>query len=192
MAGRLLYDNLRMDASLFFLINGAHREWLDTVMLFMTEVGRRGFVWFVIAAIASLWPQHRAAAWRLVLALGLAFLVTDGVFKPLAGRTRPYEVLADARVIDSKPTTASFPSGHAASAAAGAIAASRMFPAAAPVFYLMAALVAASRVYVGVHYPADVVAGLLVGTACALFALGGRNPSTYAIPWPRCGVVLRP
>ena len=54
-----------MDVTLFNLINQAHTPWLDTLLLFMSEVGRRGFVWFVIAAIASLWPRHRAAAWRL-------------------------------------------------------------------------------------------------------------------------------
>jgi undecaprenyl-diphosphatase len=181
-----------MDVTLFTLINGAHTEWLDTVMLFMTDVGRRGFVWFVIAAIACLWPQHRAAAWRLVLSIGLAMLVTNVVLKPAIGRARPFDVLADARVIDARPPTYAFPSGHATSAAAGAVAASRMFPAAAPLFYTMAALIAVSRVYVGVHFPADVVAGLLVGAACALFALGGRHRATYAVPWPKTGAILRP
>jgi undecaprenyl-diphosphatase len=181
-----------MDATLFSLINGAHREWLDTVMLFMTDVGRRGFVWFVIAAIACLWPQHRAGAWRLALAIGLGMLVTNGILKPTIERDRPFDVLTNVRVIDARPPTYSFPSGHATSAAAGAIAASRMFPAAAPVFYTVAALIAVSRVYVGVHFPADVVAGFLVGTACALFALGGRHRATYAVPWPKDGAVLRP
>ncbi len=144
-------------------------------MVAMSDIGRRGLVWLVVAAVAVAFPRHRAAAWRLVLALALTFFVVDAIAKPLVGRARPFEVLDDVRVIDARPTTASFPSGHAASAFAGALAASRIWPAARVAFFLLAAFIALSRVYVGVHFPIDVLAGALTGLACAWLALGGRR-----------------
>lgn len=144
-------------------------------MLLATEVGRAGFVWLVIAVIAAVFPRHRMAAWRVALTVGLAYLVVDGVLKPLIDRARPFEVVEAVRVITTRPLTSSFPSGHAASAFAGALATGRLFPAARPILWTLAALIAISRVYVGVHWSSDVLAGAFVGFACAWFALGGRQ-----------------
>ena len=71
------------------------------------------------------------------------------------------------RVIDRRPLTASFPSGHAATAVAGAIMLSRIWPAGRFVLGALAMLIALSRIYVGVHYPLDIVAGAGLGAACA-------------------------
>jgi undecaprenyl-diphosphatase len=170
-----------MDLSIFSFINQSHSSTLDDLMLLASAVGKAGFVWLAVAAIAAVFPWRRMAAWRLALSVAMAFLLVDGLVKPVVARDRPFLVLADARLIDQRPNTGSFPSGHAASAFAGALAASRLFPAAQFVWWPLAGAIAFSRVYVGAHWPSDVIAGALLGLLIAWFTLGGRLPSPT---WP--------
>ncbi len=151
-------------------------------MLLASAVGRAGFVWWVTALIAMVFPRRRMAAWRLILAVALAYLLVDGVIKPVIGRARPFDVVADARLIDQRPVTSSFPSGHTAAAVAGALAAGRLFPRARPAWWLLAVGIALSRVYVGAHWPTDVLAGAVLGLAVGWWVLGGRavRPRGYS------------
>ena len=142
-------------------------------MLFSSAIGAGAFVWWVTAVIAAVFPHKRAAAWRMLLAVAFTFAVCDYALKPLINRPRPFEVDAAIKVIDARPGTRSFPSGHAAMAVAGAMAGSQLLPYSAWVWWPLAALIAISRIYIGVHWPTDVVAGALVGLATALFVLGG-------------------
>jgi undecaprenyl-diphosphatase len=164
-----------VDESLFVTIVTSRTPLLDSLMPVVSDLGRSAFIWLAIAAIASVYPTRRMAAWRLVLAVGLTSLIVNAGFKPLVDRARPFDVLPDVRVIDTRSTSASFPSGHAANAFAGALAAGRLLPGGRAAFWALAALIAVSRVYVGVHWPTDVVAGALIGLACGWFALGGRR-----------------
>jgi undecaprenyl-diphosphatase len=171
-----------MDAALFTLLNTSHRPWLDDVMLLASALGRAGFIWLAIAGIAAVFPARRMAAWRLVLVLATSHLAGDVLIKPVVDRLRPYEVLAGARLIDQRPATASFPSGHATRAFAGALAASRLFPAGQVVWWPLAVAIGVSRIYVGAHWPSDVLAGALLGLAVAWFTLGGPRvvPRAFA------------
>ncbi len=153
---------------------GLRRPWLDDLMILASALGAGGFIWVVFGAIAGIFPAHTKAMWRLWLAVALAFVLVDEVAKPLAGRARPYEVI-EVPLIDARPTTASFPSGHAAMAAAGALAGTRLLPAAGWALWPLAGLVLVSRVYLAVHWPTDVLAGALLGLAVAWFVLGGRR-----------------
>jgi undecaprenyl-diphosphatase len=169
--------------------------WLDELMLAASHVGARSFVWIVIALILFVFPERRAGAWRVLLALALTGLVVDTITKPLVDRPRPYATMADVRVIDARPTTASFPSGHASTAFAGAMATSRVLPHARVLWWMLALTIAISRVYVGVHYPLDILGGALVGAACAWLVLGGRSLPSWS--WkpasaPRAAPVRRP
>jgi len=183
-----------LDYALFDWLTRVHVPWLDTAMVTASHVGAKAFVWLVVAGIAAVFRERRAGAWRVALAIGLTAFVVDGIAKPLIWRDRPYVALAadrDVRVIDAKPTSSSFPSGHAANAVAGATALSLVLPSARIVWWILAALIALSRVYVGVHFPLDVLAGALFGFLCARLVLGDVKPqhAPFAIhPAARTGV----
>jgi undecaprenyl-diphosphatase len=163
-----------MDSSLLHHVIQLRRPWLDDVMLFASAIGAAGFVWWVTALIAMVFPARRAAAWRMILAILFTYVVNEFALKPLFDRDRPFALEPSITVIDARPQTPSFPSGHAAMAITGAIAGSRMLPGSAWVWWPLALVVAVSRVYIGVHWPTDVIAGALTGMAATWFVLGGR------------------
>jgi undecaprenyl-diphosphatase len=111
--------------------------------------------------------------WRRALPfvlVGLAVLAADGLaalVKAAVGENRPTE--PDPLV--TIPHSHSFPSGHTATAFAGAMMLSYLVPRAAPAFFTLAAAIAYSRLYVGVHFPLDVVGGAVIGVATALLLL---------------------
>ncbi|MBY0494656.1 MAG: phosphatase PAP2 family protein [Cyanobacteria bacterium] len=146
-------------------------------MLLASALGAGGFLWWVTALITMVFPNKRAAAWRMLLAGFLTWGVSEYALKPAFDTPRPFEVDPTIIVIDAKPTTEAFPSGHAAMAVAYALAGARMIPGSAWIWYPLAVIVSVSRVYLGVHWPSDVIGGALVGLACAWFALGGRRLS---------------
>jgi undecaprenyl-diphosphatase len=166
------------DTSLLNQVIQLRRPWLDDLMILASALGAGGFIWIVFGSIAGIFPSNTAAMWRLWLAVAVAFLVVDDVVKPLADRARPFEVLPEIRLIDVRPDTRSFPSGHAAMAFAGALAGARMLPPAGWILWPLAGVIAFSRIYLGVHWPSDVVFGALLGFALAWFVLGGRRTSS--------------
>lgn len=85
------------------------------------------------------------------------------------------------------PRTTSFPSGHSASAFAFAAGVARAFPAAGVPLHALAAVVAYSRVHTGVHYPADAIAGSVIGSAVAPLATGALDRRRAARPGRRAG-----
>ncbi len=114
------------------------------------------------------------------------------VIKMTVERRRPYEALAEADPLLRASVGNSFPSGHAATSFAGAIILGYLFHRALPGLLALAALVAVSRVYVGVHYPLDVLAGAALGSVVALAVVaalrlrprtsGGRRRSEVEPP----------
>jgi undecaprenyl-diphosphatase len=160
------------DRWLFLKIN---RDWtcasLDALMPVVTDLHKLAwFRWGVAPAAVALWLWRggRRAAQVLAVALvavGAGDLVAYRVIKPWAHRARPeYSVLGVAK---RAPTAGlyGFPSNHAVNAAAAASVLSVAYPAGAFAFAGVAALIGYSRIYVGAHYPLDVLAGFLLGAA---------------------------
>jgi undecaprenyl-diphosphatase len=162
-----------MDAAILGWIAAHRAGWLDGVMWALTLAGSAGAVWIAAAVVAGLADHRRSmAAWQAGLAILLAWTVSDGLIKPLVHRPRPEARLANPVVADRRPSGPSFPSGHASSSAAGALMLSSAWPPGAPAFWLLAAGISVSRVYLGVHYPSDVLAGFAVGLLLAWFVRG--------------------
>ena len=111
----------------------------------------------------------------MVLALCLSQVAVDNVIKPLVGRPRPFVADPAIHVVGAicRPTF-SFPSGHAALSFSAAVVLAHALRRGRAAWYLLAALIAFSRVYIGVHYPIDVVVGTLVGLAVGYVVTGGR------------------
>lgn len=142
---------------------------LDNIFWLLSGIGRGGLVWIAIAAAIAV-ARRRLHAFTLVLfAVLIASTLANTVIKPIVDRKRPFDVLAG-EVIGGRPNDASFPSGHSANAFAGAAVLARVAPEGAIVWWVLAGAIAFSRVYLGVHFPLDVIAGAAVGMASAWIA----------------------
>ncbi|MEV6162923.1 phosphatase PAP2 family protein [Streptomyces sp. NPDC052052] len=177
----------RLDLAVFRSL--AHRNWpaAQPVLPRLSRSADHGLLWFATAAgLAVLGGNARArrAALRGTASLALASAVINTLGKGAVRRERPLlDIVPVMRQLKRQPFTTSFPSGHAASAAAfatGVALESKGWGAAvAP----LALSVAASRVYTGVHYPSDVLAGAALGAGAA-FALRGVVPTRGQLPAP--------
>src|SRR5919112_470089 len=166
---------LLLDAALRAWATTHHAPWADFLMAGLSDVGRGGLIWLVSGRAAAIRrPGLKPLLWQLCLAILLAHVTVDLVLKPLIPRGRSFAAVQDARVVVARPATYSFPSGHAASAVAGAFVTTLMLPRARALLWSLAALIAIARIYVGVHYPLDVAAGALIGLALGILVTGGR------------------
>jgi diacylglycerol kinase family enzyme/membrane-associated phospholipid phosphatase len=143
---------------------------VDPTLKRLTRSANHSLLWFAIAGVlATRVGVTRRAALRGLLAILGASITANGVLKPLLPRRRPPDAgIPPNRSLRRRPTSSSFPSGHAASAAAFATAVTMESPRAGLVVVPVAAAVAYSRVHVGVHWTSDVLAGAAVGTGAAL------------------------
>lgn len=145
---------------------GPHARWADALAWGLSYPPVPVLTFAVLAA-AVVWARGRTGAWALLLvavAVGLADLLAAGVLKPWVDRLRPCFALCDIRLLVPRQShSPSFPSNHAANCFAAAAVLSSLGRGVARISFLLAALVALSRVYLGVHYPLDVVAGALLG-----------------------------
>ncbi len=136
---------------------------LDPVMVFITRFGDGGIFWIAVCLLMLLFPKTRKLGAVMSLSLLLEALLCNLMLKPLAARTRPYVVNAAVTLLVKAPRDFSFPSGHtgASFAIVGALffQKSRLW---IPVC-VFALLIGFSRLYLYVHYPTDVLAGIVLG-----------------------------
>jgi undecaprenyl-diphosphatase len=167
---------LTADAALRAWLVTHHAPWLDEALWLLSASGVGGGIWIAIAAVMASWaPRLRAPAWQVVLAVALAQGVVDHGIKPLIARPRPFIADVTSRVVGYHPETYSFPSGHSASSfAAATVLAFALTRRRAALVWALAAAVAFSRIYIGVHYPLDVVVGAFIGVLIGILVTGGR------------------
>ncbi|MGX1486749.1 undecaprenyl-diphosphatase [Streptomyces avidinii] len=178
---------LQRDVAAFRGVAERHWPGADAVLPRLSRSANHGLLWFGAAAgMAALGSSARSrrAALRGVASLAVASATINTVGKQAVRRERPIlDMVPVMRQLKRQPFTTSFPSGHAASAAAFATGVALESKGWGAVVAPVAVAVAASRVYTGVHYPSDVVAGAALGVGAA-FALRGVVPTRGQLPAP--------
>ena len=158
-------------AFLFFNLRGLRPVWLDRMMLGFTQIGS-GIAALAIGLILFL-TGNRLAAYELILGTITLWIMVELV-KALVRRSRPFIRVTQARIVGYRAGGRSFPSGHTSQAFFMVTLLAPHFHASAWVVFLLyaiALLVGITRMYVGAHYPRDVLAGAILGSAWGLLGV---------------------
>jgi membrane-associated phospholipid phosphatase len=142
-----------------------HGRRAEATARWLGRIGEYGAIWLAIGAALALIDSDRSEQWLLCGLLGPFAIGVNFAVKTVVRRPRP--VLEGLPSLGGAPSSLSFPSAHATSSFACATAMTRVAPEAA-VLFVLAAAIAACRPYLGMHYPSDVLGGILLGTALGL------------------------
>ncbi|MEE8885824.1 MAG: phosphatase PAP2 family protein [Eubacteriales bacterium] len=157
---------MNMELQILDAIQTIRTPFLDAVMPLISN----GVIfWFIFAAVLLIRKDTRRAGLIMIVAMGMDYLLGNVVMKNLFQRVRPCDVNTSVQLLVSRPTDYSFPSGHTSisfAAASGLCFSGSLKKWRIPVLTL-AGLIAFSRLYLYVHYPTDVLAGVVVGVFCA-------------------------
>ena len=164
----MLDSLLQLDGQLLMAIQNLHQPWLDPVVSVYTKLGDAGIMFIALSVGFLVCKPTRKAGIVALMAMVLGLLVTNVTIKPLVERARPWlDWPIVPLVTEGDPN--SFPSGHTCAAFAAGLSWARALPwrwgRAAAV--IAAVCMGLSRLYVGVHYPTDVLVGAVIGALCA-------------------------
>ena len=139
----------------------------DALMCFFSSLGNAGIIWIIAAVILLAFPKTRRSGMILAVALVADVILCNGILKNLFARVRPCDVNTTIQLLIPHPKDFSFPSGHTA---ASFTAVTALFFAGEKKLWkpalALAVVIAFSRMYLYVHYPTDILGGILVGVCC--------------------------
>ena len=139
------------------------------VVKVITHLGDKGVLWILLIILMLCFKKTRKTGILAAISLATTFIVVNLFLKNAVSRARPYEIFDAVRLLIEKQSDASFPSGHAANSFAVATIMFTELPKKYGVPAItLAAMIALSRLYVGVHYPLDVLCGIIIGVEVAL------------------------
>ena len=161
----------RWDDKFLMLLAKRHTPFLNKFLIFITTTGNNGYVWFALSVPFLLMNKWRLTGFTMLSAMGIATLMGEITIKHIVKRVRPCNKAFDDYLLIENPPHYSFPSGHTTSSFA--VATVTLFL--CPVFFvpvlLYAILMSFSRLYLLVHYPTDVLAGVVLGFISGLAAI---------------------
>ena len=156
---------------LIWLQENVRSDVLTPIMKLITHLGDKGIFWILIAIVMLFFKKTRPLGMMAGIALVFSVLINNVLIKPNVGRIRPYEVVDGLKLLIERQHDPSFPSGHSGASFAAAVVFLVKGPKKIGIpAIIMAALIAFSRLYVGVHYPTDVICGIITGTFCAIIS----------------------
>ena len=156
------------EADFLLALQNIRTPFLDVLMKGATLLGEHGIVSILLGIILIMIAKTRKTGIEVLLSVALAFIVANLIVKNAVARVRPYDAYAFLVPAVTKPHDFSFPSGHTVNAFAAAVAVFLNHKKIGIVALILAALVAFSRLYVGVHYPTDVLTGAAIGIIFAI------------------------
>ena len=157
-----------MELQFLYGLQELHGPVLDKIMIGITKLGDGGIFWLALALVLLVIPKTRKCGISIFAAMAFSYIIGNLGLKPLVARPRPFTVATDVALIIDKPGEFSFPSGHTLHAFTAATAIFCYYRKPGVAAYVLAALIAFSRMYLFVHYPTDILAGAVLGILDAL------------------------
>ncbi len=142
----------------------------NAIWTFITHLGDDGYLWIALGVILLFFKKTRPIGFSVLVSLLINAIFTNITLKDLIGRPRPF-VVSDAIVtLIKEPSSFSFPSGHTSGSMTAALVLYKLTPKKYGIpAVVLASLIALSRIYVGVHYPTDILGGLVVAFVSSLW-----------------------
>lgn len=160
-----------MELNLLYEIQNLQTDWLDWFMILVTRLGDKGFLWMVIAICFLLFRKTRNCGILMIVSMALCFLFGNLVLKNLFARERPFMYAPEIILKISAPKDYSFPSGHTMNSFSAASVIYFHYKKIGMIAMGMAMLIAFSRMYLFVHFPTDILGGILVGSGIAFYTV---------------------
>ncbi|MGI5971154.1 MAG: phosphatase PAP2 family protein [Oscillospiraceae bacterium] len=170
-----------LDSAVVLWMQSVRQPWLDPIMKALSILGDAGAVWIAISLLLLFFKRYRRTGLLALISLAFCFAIANLMMKNLVARPRPYDAIPGLTILVKRLSDYSFPSGHACSSFAAAPALSEGTGRSwGFLFISMALLISVSRLYVGVHYPSDIIAGAAVGILGGAFI---RWLLRRKVPW---------
>jgi undecaprenyl-diphosphatase len=162
---------------LFFIQAHMKSPALDQAMVFITSLGNAGLLWITIAFIILFNKKYQKCGIGMFLAIFLSNYLGENILKPFFGRVRPCNIFMEIPLLIEAPHSPSFPSGHTMVGFASATILFYFNRKLGLAGYCIAAMIGFSRLYLFVHYPTDILGGIIFGVLCAFLVLYGLKDS---------------
>ncbi len=162
----------QFEASIILWIQENLRGVLDGFWVFVTHLGDGGYLWIAIGIALLIFKKTRPVGITVLLSLAINACMTNLTLKDFFGRPRPFNVNPEIVTLIKHPSSFSFPSGHTSGSFSAALVLFHMLPKkiGTPAVAL-ATMIAFSRMYIGVHYPTDILGGILVAIIASVLAI---------------------
>lgn len=161
---------LDIEFSILDFIYSLHTPFMDKLWVFITHLGDKGLLWIFLGLVMCFTKKYRRAGATMLLALLLDLVIANLTLKPVIARIRPFEYVDGIKLLVDAPSDFSFPSGHSFAAFAAANSLFLFHKKEGICLLMLASLIAFSRIYIYVHFPTDVICGIIFGIAVSFLA----------------------
>jgi undecaprenyl-diphosphatase len=152
---------------LLTLHTSLQNRFFDIAMPIITSLGNYGMIWIIISSLMVISKRYRIVGLLAFTALIFGTILGEGIIKPLIERNRPFVNILSLKLLIPSPISYSFPSGHSLVAFAVSGVILKYLKKLGVILIILASLIAFSRLYLLVHYPSDVLAGIIIGLLCS-------------------------
>lgn len=151
-----------------YALQDIHNPVLDKVMVFVSALGNAGIFWIAVGLLLLITKRYRRGGAQMLVAMAVTFVIGNLILKNLVARERPFWIDREVLLLMASPSDYSFPSGHSMNGFAGSVSLLCIDRRIGIPAVILAAIIAFSRLYLFMHFPTDVFAGIVIGLVIAL------------------------
>lgn len=160
----------RLELNILHAIQRLHTDWLDQFMIFITSLSNHSEIWILCAVVLICSKKTRKSGITVCISLIIMFILGNAILKNIFARPRPCWIDPSIKLLIENPKDFSFPSGHTYSSFAAAISIFLYEKKLGIYAIALASMIAFSRMYLFVHFPTDILGGIMMGIITAYFA----------------------